>query len=90
MKKYVDNCITAVEVLEKKVYRDNRGWIFFVRSGLGENTFKAFYTKNIDDYLHGVRAHAVKSLEWRTTKEEAQKDLDEYAVKHKMNEVQNG
>lgn len=67
-----------------KSYKDKRGWIFFVRSGLGENTFKAFYAKNVEDYQRNIRCHAVKSLEWKTAKNEAQKDLDEYAIKHKM------
>lgn len=73
-----------VEVLDKKVYRDNRGWIFFVRSGLGENTFKAFYTKNVEDFQRNIRCHAVKSLEWRGTENLAQVDLDKYAANKKM------
>lgn len=73
-----------VEVLDKKVYRDNRGWIFFVRSGLGENTFKAFYAKNVEDFQRNIRCHAVKSLEWRGTENLAQVDLDKYAANKKM------
>lgn len=72
------------EVSEKKVYRDNRGWVFFVRSGLGENTFKAFYAKNVEDYQHNIRCHAVKSLEWQSTENLAQVDLDRYAANKKM------
>lgn len=89
-KEYTENennlqCDSApVEVLEKKVYRDNRGWIFFVRSGLGENTFKAFYAKNVEDYQRNIRCHAVKSLEWQSTENLAQVDLDRYAAKKKM------
>lgn len=73
-----------VEVLDKKVYRDNRGWVFFVRSGLGENTFKAFYAKNVEDFQRNIRCHAVKSLEWRGTENLAQVDLDRYAANKKM------
>ena len=73
-----------VEVLDKKVYRDNRGWVFFVRSGLGENTFKAFYAKNVEDFQRNIRCHAVKSLEWRGTENLAQVDLDKYAANKKM------
>ena len=80
----VDDPIPAVKVLEKKVYRDNRGWIFFVRSGLGENTFKAFYAKNVEDFQRNIRCHAVKSLEWRGTENLAQVDLDKYAANKKM------
>lgn len=80
----VDDPTPAVEVLDKKVYRDNRGWIFFVRSGLGENTFKAFYAKNVEDYQRNIRCHAVKSLEWRGTENLAQVDLDKYAANKKM------
>lgn len=80
----VDDPTPAVEVLDKKVYRDNRGWVFFVRSGLGENTFKAFYAKNVEDFQRNIRCHAVKSLEWRGTENLAQVDLDRYAAKKKM------
>ena len=73
-----------VEVLDKKVYRDNRGWVFFVRSGLGENTFKAFYAKNVEDFQRNIRCHAVKSLEWQSTENLAQVDLDRYAANKKM------
>lgn len=73
-----------IEVSEKKVYRDNRGWVFFVRSGLGENTFKAFYAKNVEDYQRNIRCHAVKSLEWQSTENLAQVDLDKYAANKKM------
>lgn len=80
----VDDPTPAVEVLDKKVYRDNRGWVFFVRSGLGENTFKAFYAKNVEDFQRNIRCHAVKSLEWRGTENLAQVDLDRYAANKKM------
>lgn len=80
----VDDPTPAVEVLDKKVYRDNRGWVFFVRSGLGENTFKAFYAKNVEDYQRNIRCHAVKSLEWQSTENLAQVDLDRYAANKKM------
>lgn len=73
-----------VEVSEKKVYRDNRGWIFFVRSGLGENTFKAFYAKNVEDYQRNIRCHAIKTLEWQSSENLAQVDLDRYASRKKM------
>ena len=66
------------------VYQDKRGWIFFVRAGLGENNFKAFYTKTAEDYKAGIRSHGVKSLEYRNSIEEAEADLKEYAAKHKM------
>lgn len=80
----VDDPTPAVEVLDKKVYRDNRGWIFFVKSGLGENTFKAFYAKNVEDYQRNIRCHAVKTLEWQSSENLAQVDLDRYAANKKM------
>ena len=66
------------------VYQDKRGWIFFVRAGLGESNFKAFYTKTAEDYKSGIRSHGVKSLEYRKSIQEAEADLKEYATKHKM------
>lgn len=80
----VDDPTPVIEDLKKKVYRDNRGWIFFVRSGLDENTFKAFYAKNVEDFQRNIRCHAVKSLEWRGTENLAQIDLDRYATNKKM------
>lgn len=80
----IDNPVPTVEVLDKKIYRDKRGWVFFVRSGLGENTFKAFYAKNVEDYQRNIRCHAVKSLEWQSTEDLAQVDLDKYATNKKM------
>lgn len=58
------------------VYRDDRGWTYMVRGGIGQQDFKAFYNKTGKYGWHGCRA-----LPWRKTYEEAQKDLDDYAEK---------
>lgn len=58
------------------VYRDDRGWCYMVRGGIGQMEFKAFYNKPDRYGWHGCRA-----LPWRKTEEEAQQDLDEYAKK---------
>lgn len=58
------------------VYRDDRGWTYMVRGGIGQQDFKGFYNKPGKDGWHGCRA-----LPWRKTYEEAQKDLDDYARK---------
>jgi len=62
-----------------KTYIDNREWIYFVRQGLGENNYKGFYAKSIEDYKAGHRQHGMRSLEWRKTLDDAQKDLNAYA-----------
>lgn len=64
-----------------KIYIDNRGWIYFVRPGLGENNYKGFYAKNIEDYKAGYRQHGMRSLEWRKSFDNAQKELNAYAEK---------
>ena len=69
---------------EKKIYIDDRGWIFFVRSGIGGEVFKAFYTKNYKDYKSDYRCHAVKSLDWTDSIENAQMALDAHAKSKKM------
>lgn len=70
-----------------KTYIDNRGWIYFVRSGLGENNYKGFYAKNIEDYRACHRQHGMRSLEWRKTFDEAQGDLNVYAEKKGWKEL---
>ena len=63
-------------------YQDNRGWKFRVKDGLNENTCKAFYQKS--EHSGNDQWHGVRSLPWRESYYEAQKDLDEYAKKKKM------
>lgn len=58
-----------------KKYIDSRGWVYFVRSGLGENQFKAFYQKP------GKGAHAYKNTPWQERADDAQTDLNELAKK---------
>lgn len=64
-----------------KTYTDDRGWIYFVRSGIGSDRFKGFYAKNEADYKAGIRQHGMGALKWRTCFDEAQGDLNEYAKK---------
>ena len=47
-----------------------------VRGGIGQQDFKAFYNKPGKDGWHGCRA-----LPWRKTREEAEQDLNVYAMK---------
>jgi hypothetical protein len=63
-------------VLDGKTYEDGRGWMYRVMRGLGENNYKARYCKP-----DKAGWHCVKTLPWRTTREEAQRDLDELAEK---------
>lgn len=80
-------CGWSVEVndsdkpLEGKQYKDDRGWTYFVRAGLGENQFKAFYFKP------GKTPHAYRNTPWRETTGEAQVDLDALAIAKKWREV---
>ena len=62
-----------------KTYLDSRGWIYFVRPGIGKNNYKGFYAKSIEDYKAGHRQHGMRALEWRKTFDEAQEDLNAYA-----------
>lgn len=57
-------------------YRDSRGWIYAVQSGIGPDAFKARYSKP-----GKTSGKCVAKLPWRTTREEAQADLDAYARK---------
>lgn len=69
-----------------KTYIDNIGWIYFVRQGIGENNYKGFYAKNIEDYKAGHRQHGMRALEWRKTYDEAQRDLNACAEKKSWKE----
>lgn len=64
-----------------KIYTDCRGWIYFVRSGIGESNYKGFYAKNEEDYKSEHRQHGMRAMEWRKSFDEAQKDLNIYAEK---------
>lgn len=60
-------------------YIDKRGWKYKVMPGLGDNTFKARYQKAGMSGADGWKCCA--ALPWRSTFEEAQRDLDQKAEK---------
>lgn len=60
-----------------KKYIDERGWKYQVMPGLGENTFKARYQRA--DHQGNVGWKGLASVIWRSTREEAQADLDRLA-----------
>lgn len=70
-----------------KVYIDNRGWIYFVRSGIGPDRFKGFYTKSIEDYKSGIHQHGMRAVQWQNTFDKAQSDLNIYAEKKGWKEL---
>lgn len=65
-----------------KVYQDKRGWRYFVRSGIGANTFKTFYQNPKQAGSHGWRP-----VSWRDSFDEAQTDLNREAEKRGWEEV---
>lgn len=65
-----------------KKYMDERGWVFFVRSGIGENCYKAFYRKPGSKKEKGCSMVA-----WQPTFTAAQIDLDQLAKKKNWQEV---
>ena len=57
-------------------YSDNRGWVFFVRGGIGSEEFKTFYRKP------GLKKEKGWSgTPWRPTFQEAQTGLDNEAAR---------
>ena len=64
-------------------YRDDRGWKYRVMAGIGENSWKARYCKP-----GKLGWHCVRSLPWRDTPEQAQADLDKWAVKKGLTAVE--
>jgi len=59
-----------------KSYEDERGWQYFVRSGIGSENFKIFYLKPGKNGGHGYRG-----TPWRDSFDEAQSDLNTVAEK---------
>lgn len=66
-----------------RTYQDNRGWQYFVHSGIGGTTFKTFYLKpGKTGGGHGCRA-----TDWRNSFDEAQADLNRLAKAKGWSEV---
>lgn len=66
------------------MYKDKRGWRYKVMQGLGTPpVFKARYNKPCSKTWRCVR-----TLPWRETEEEAEKDLAGYAARHNMQVVE--
>ncbi|WP_088186357.1 hypothetical protein [Desulfosporosinus sp. FKA] len=59
-------------------YQDNRGWVYFVRPGIGGDVFKTFYRRPGSKKERGYTR-----LPWRHSPHEAQKDLDKLAADKK-------
>ncbi len=66
-----------------KVYQDSRGWIFKVMPGLGGSEYKARYRKP-----GKTGWHCVAVLPWRLLMMRAEEDLEAYAKKKGMVEVE--
>jgi hypothetical protein len=66
----------------KAQYQDERGWLYFVRAGIGGDVFKAFYSRPGSRKEHGYR-----NLPWRHRFDEAQKDLVELAARKGWSQV---
>lgn len=62
-----------------KKYIDEKDRLIFVRAGIGLDTFKAHYQDA--GKWNSAGAHALRTVEWRPTIEDAQADLDAYAAK---------
>jgi hypothetical protein len=77
--------ITVKSESKNKQYKDDRDWIYFVRAGIGGDTFKTFYRKPVK--LRNFGEHAYWDTPWRKTADEAQEDLDALAIVEKWKEV---
>ena len=60
-------------------FKDERGWLFFVREGLGESNYKTFFKKPGQNSC----GHGYRNLPWRKSFREAQEDLNKLAQKKK-------
>lgn len=73
-----------------KYIDEKMGRLIFVRSGIGGDVYKAMYQDKSKWGSGG--AHALKSpdLPWRYSQEDAQRDLDKYAVKKNLKVYKEG
>jgi hypothetical protein len=65
-------------------FKDERGWVFFVRAGLGLNTFKTFTLK---PGKFGEHCCKIRTLDWRNSFQEAQEDLNRVAKERGWEEI---
>lgn len=65
----------------KVAWQDERGWVYHVRSGLGESQYKGFFTKESKDFNRGMKSHAMIAMTWREYFSQAQEDLNRHAKK---------
>lgn len=77
------NCIRSYprgdRPLPARVYIDERGYKYKVlTNGMKNRQYKGKYQDN--EHTGVIPWHAMKELEWRTTFDEAQGDLDAYAI----------
>jgi hypothetical protein len=56
-----------------KMYRDNKNRLYFVRPGIGQDSFKTFCRKP------GKHEHGYRQLPWQSSFDQAQSDLNIYA-----------
>lgn len=77
---------TDEEFNNSSAFIDEKGYIYFIRSGIGGTEFKAYFAKTLEDYRSGFRVHGVSSpkLPYRKTRGEAYADLVFYARSKKM------
>jgi len=66
-----------------KQYRDGRGWLYFVRGGIGGEEYKTFY---VSPKSHRS-GNGWRCVPWRTTFDEAQADLNRQAKRRGWQEV---
>jgi len=59
-----------------KVFFDIRGWVYFVRAGIGSEEYKTFYRKPGKQSEHGCSIFS-----WRKSFDAAQADLNREAKK---------
>ena len=75
---YVDGQSVSTPCELIKQYKDDRGWIYFVRAGIGGDVFKTFYRKPGSRKEHGFG-----NTPWRHSFNEAQRDLGELSSRKK-------
>lgn len=67
-----------------KKFTDERGWIYFVRKGIGDTVYKAFYKKPDSNKEKGCIM-----VKWQPSFTHAQIDLNVLAKKKNWKEVRN-
>ena len=67
-------------IKEANMYKDERGWLYKVKSGIGEDQWKVFYWKPRKDGDLSIGWHGSRKFHWWPTRMQAEGELRSIAL----------